>query len=599
MKRAPSSLRLSKDGGATFCCGVALRARARINARSRRWELDSISRCLDPMRFILLVLVLIGCGRGERSSDPPRPYDAKISGHIFHNGKPLANARIVSPLVGHYQPPSPSTTSNADGSFELNLWARGRMLIEVKHSTGLETSRYVDVTEGQHVKDVSIEVGASGTIQGVVVDVSGKPLDKATVWVTARDTAVRRYAYGGGFAIRAEVGHTYVEVRLDDEHPNANGLRVVIGGRRELRGVAVDENGVGIKDAMVIASEPTFVTLSNGNSRSKGAWIPKGVATRSATSLVGSSLYAIDQKTDASGQFTWSPIGPGPYSVLVLSSDGRVGASDNITVADSPLRISLRPAGSIKIVCKNFRPMGGTLEDMNGGVDIVVGKRRYDVGCGETVGDMPEGRYLVSSKADAFKYASVEVDVKAGTTATALLEVQPIAAIHGTLLSHLDEKPLADFECDAGIFDGDRLVEGDPGATTNADGKFDLKISRGRVVVTCRDRRGFFADGVADLDLTSDASVTVRTVKQAPSPVDMGVEFEAKPEGARVLRATKAAGTAGLKPGDIVRSVDGGTLAGLGMRAMRALAFEVPAGKSVRWTVDRDGKPIELTALAQ
>lgn len=47
---------------------------------------------------------------------------------------------------GHYQPPSPSTTSKADGSFELNLWARGRMVIEVKHSSGLETSRYPRVS---------------------------------------------------------------------------------------------------------------------------------------------------------------------------------------------------------------------------------------------------------------------------------------------------------------------------------------------------------------------------------------------------------------------------------------------------------------------
>jgi hypothetical protein len=554
--------------------------------------------------------VLVRMANGTHEIKPTRPWgaDATIAGRVLHDGKPLPDA-IVNDLV--LNAPTYPTRTKADGSFELDVVGGGRLGLEVKHATGLATERTVEVASGEHLKDLVIEVGDAGKIDGVVVDGSGKPRDKVTVWVNARDTAQRRYDYtgpDGRFSLNVEGGHTYdleatdgntgvkteQEITLDASG-SAIGLRIVVGAARRLEGVAVDETGAVVKDATVLATEPTFRTLANGRLRSNSAWIPKGVAVRSASGLVGSTLFTLDAKTDASGNFTWSPISEGPYSIMVIADDGRVGVADDVTVTSSPVRITLRRAGSIHVDCTNFRPMGGALEDMNGGVAIVAGRRRFDVGCGETVGEMPEGRYLVTSKADKFKFASAEVDVRSGMLATATLEIKAARTIKGRLVSYPGDKPLAGFDCDAGIQEGSgRTVRGDPGAKTLADGKFELKISAGKVVVFCDDPQNLFAPGVAEVDLTQQENVTVRMVRIHSDGVDAGVEFAVDPTGARLTKVAKLAATAGLQVGDIVTAVDGVSLAGLGKHSIQALVFQLPPGTSSTLTVQRDGKPISI-----
>jgi hypothetical protein len=554
--------------------------------------------------------VVVRMAKGVADKEPTKPWgaDAKISGRVLHNGKPLPDA-IVNNLVVNVR--NYPTRTKADGSFELDVRGGGRLMLQVEHATGLSTDRLVEVASGQHLKDVVIEVASTGKIEGVVVDGHGKPVDKATIWVNARETSQRRYAYtgpDGKFSINAEVGNTYdleardgnTGVRTEQEiklstAAGATGLRIVLGGARQLEGIAVDETGAVVKGASVLTNEPTFQTLPNGNSRSKGAWIPKGAAVRSASAMVGSTLYMQDAKTDASGRFTWSPISEGPYSITIITADGRVGVADDVTLANSPVRITVRSAGSIQVVCKNFRPMGGTLEDMNGGVAIVAAQRRFDVGCGETIGEIPEGRYLVTSKADKHKFVSAEVDVRPGATATATLEVKPAGTIKGMLLSYPGDKPLAGFECDAGIHEGGgRTVRGDPGATTSADGKFELKVSGGRILVFCDDPQNLFADGVAEVDLVQEANVTVRMVRAQTNGIDVGVDFEVTLNGARLTEVTKLAARAGLRVGDIVSAVDGASLIGLGRRSVQALAFLLAPGASATLAVQRDGKPLSI-----
>ena len=551
--------------------------------------------------------VLVRMAKGAADSEPAKEWgaDAKISGRVLRDGKPLPDA-IVNHLVMNVR--NYPTRTKPDGSFELEVRGGGRLMLRVNHATGLSTDRVVEVASGQHLKELVIEVASAGKIEGIVVDGSGKPLAKVAVSANARETAQSRFAYtgpDGRFSMSAEVGHTYdleardgntgvkteQEIKLDASGA-ATGLRIVLGGARRLEGVVVDETGAVVKGASVLSNEPTFQKLPNGNSRSRGAWIPKGAAVRSMSGTVGSTLWMLDAKTDAAGRFTWSPISPGPYSIMAVAEDGRVGVADNFTTADSPLRITLRRGGSIQVGCKNFRPMGGTMEDMNGGVAIVAAERRFDVGCGETIGEMPEGRYLVTSKADKFKFASAEVDVRPGAVATVMLEVKPAGTIKGTLLSYPGDKPLAGFECDAGIQEGGgRTVRGDPGATTSADGKFELKVSGGRVLVFCDDPQDLFAGGVAEVDLAQEASVTVRMVRGQTNGVDVGVDFELTPSGVRLTKVTKLAAKAGLRVGDVVSAVDGASLIGLGERSVRAVAFMPANGASLKLTVQRDGKP--------
>lgn len=549
--------------------------------------------------------VVVHMGKETPRPEPTKPWgaDAKISGRVLHNGKPLPDAVVNNRVMNVRNYP---TRTKADGSFELDVRGGGRLMLVVEHASGLSTERIVEVASGQQLKDLVIDIANTGKIEGVVVDGSGKPLDKIEVWVNARDTAQLRYAKtgpDGKFSIDAEVGHTYdlhaadgntgvkteQEIKLGDGDAT-RGLRVVLGGARQLEGVAVDESGVPVVGASVLTNEPTFEKLPNGNSRAKGAWVPKGAAVRSMSAMVGSNLFMMDAKTDASGRFTWSPISEGPYTLTVIAPDGRIGVADGVSIAGSPVRITLRRAGSIQIVCKNFRPMGGTLEDMSGGVAITAGERRFDVGCGETIEPIPEGRYLVTSKADMAKFASAVIDLRAGSSATATLEVKAAGTIKGTLLAYPGDKPLAGFECDAGIRDANgSTVRGDPGATTSAEGKFELKVSGGKILVFCDDPQRLFASGVSEVDLAQETSTTVRMVRAKTDGVDVGVEFEAVTNGARLTKVTKIAASAGLRVGDVVSAVDGVSLGGLGERSMRALAFMPLTGTSSKLTVQRDG----------
>jgi hypothetical protein len=320
--------------------------------------------------------------------------------------------------------------------------------------------------------------------------------------------------------------------------------------------------------------------------------MPKGAVVRSLSAMIGSSLSMLDAKTDVSGRFAWSPVSQGPYSIMIIGTDGRVGVADNVAIESSPIRITLRPAGSIRVVCKNFRAG----DDMSGGVAIVAGQRRLDVGCGETIGDMPEGHYLVTAKEDKSRFASADVDVRPDTVVTATLEVKPAGTIKGTLLRYPGDKPLADLECDAGIPEGNgRIVRGDPGDTTSADGKFELQVSGGRIRVTCHDPQGLFADGEADVDLAKQAAVIVRMVRIPLNGVDVGVDFAMTPSGARLTKATKLAAKAGLRVGDVVSAVGGASMAGLGEQSVRTLAFTLAPGASSTLTVQRDGKPQSIT----
>jgi hypothetical protein len=356
----------------------------------------------------------------------PLDSDTKISGRVLHRGKPLADA-MVSYLAGYTS--QPQTRTRADGTFDLPVWGGSRLMLVVEHATGVSTNREIEVADGQHVEGVVIDLAPMETIEGVFVDALGAPRKGVAVWVKSRDTAVRRYddtGSDGTFSIEVEAGHTYdleatdgntgvtfeKEIKVDAPG-SAKGLRFVIGGARPLEVIVVDEAGAPVKGARLVTNDPTFEKLSDGASRAKAPWTPKGAKLRSVT-LVSSSLFVQDVTTDAAGRVSWAPIGDAARSIVVLSADGRVGAADNVTAASSPVRITVQRPGSIQITCTNIADS----------VTVVAAQRRFDVGCGETLGEMPAGRYVVTSKA-----ASVEVDVRPDATTDAVLEVKSAGRI--------------------------------------------------------------------------------------------------------------------------------------------------------------------------
>jgi len=125
-----------------------------------------------------------------------------------------------------------------------------------------------------------------------------------------------------------------------------------------------------------------------------------------------------------------------------------------------------------------------------------------------------------------------------------------------------------------------------------------VQAPEGPVSVSCSRENGAFSDGVVQLDLRASATTVVRVVRYRRDAVELGVELEAEPEGARVTRVRRRALRAGLRAGDLVRAVDGVPLAGLGGAAMTALAFEAPPEAAIQWTIERNAQTLTITAPA-
>lgn len=364
-------------------------------------------------------------------------------------------------------------------------------------------------------------------------------------------------------------------------------------------GVAVDEQGKPVKNALVTVSELQLDDADGARSPAQ-PWIAPGVAAKGMGASVYFSQYPLPTRTDEHGRFAWTPMlatgsamFPGAHAIMIIADDKRVGAADAIRPGETNIKIVLRPPASLRIVCKNFQPMHPDLSA--GGVEILSGHRQLGAACGETLGGLPAGHYLVVSKIRAHEYAGHELDIKAGGASEAVLELRPPGKIEGHVVEYPGDKPVAGIQCDARWPFGTRDIGGDPGATSKQDGSFELRIAHGRAHVWCRGHE--FASGMASTSVSSTPTkVTVRVVRLRPSAVDAGAQISAEADGARIIKVTKLAARSGLKRGDLVRAVDDVSLAGLTSEAMTALAFFWPPDAKPRWTVLREGKTMEISA---
>jgi hypothetical protein len=279
--------------------------------------------------------------------------------------------------------------------------------------------------------------------------------------------------------------------------------------------------------------------------------------------------------------------------MVIFSDNGRVGSADIIREGEMNLNVQLRPPGSIHVTCKKFRPMALGI-GYSGGVDVSLGAFRFDAHCGDTIDGLPPGRYVLTSKQDAFTYVGLEVEGRSGVKTEAILEVRPPGRVIGRVVEYPGDKPVGGLECDARWASGGQEIGGDPGTISKADGSFALEISQGSVRIWCEGED--HTAGAASLELGASGTATVRVVRYRRNGVDMGAEILAESDGARIERVVGVAARSGLKAGDLVRAVDDIPLAGLSRRSMAALAFFFPGEAKPRWTVVRNDTVLTITA---
>jgi S1-C subfamily serine protease len=118
------------------------------------------------------------------------------------------------------------------------------------------------------------------------------------------------------------------------------------------------------------------------------------------------------------------------------------------------------------------------------------------------------------------------------------------------------------------------------------------------VFLMCDQMPGF-ENNSREIDLSTMSSpIEMPVVPIVLNGVELGVELSSHPLGARVVGVAAEAQAAGLQAGDVIVAVDEIPVAGFRHQSVYELGFKIPPGHEVTWTVERDGRRIELRAKA-
>lgn len=290
-------------------------------------------------------------GRGARGTSPwiagPR---AVVAGVVRDtSGAPIGRARVQA-LVARdgglvAVEAQPETNSDASGAFLLRFAVAGGV-VRVRRE-GYETAVLAIERAGEQSLDVVLRprvASARFSVDGVVVDESGKPVDGAAVWFGSEST---KTAADGRFAFAIDepkeryavtvAKQGYALLQRDEfgrellaDAARGRDLVLMLRDRpKEIRGFVLGVDGRPLPSALVGLLDPTLLDISFTGVESRiggfeggvvsdaeGAFVIGGLAARSYR------LACVDPRTGAQ---TWSaPIEAGSDGVVLrLPTDGR------------------------------------------------------------------------------------------------------------------------------------------------------------------------------------------------------------------------------------------------------------------------------------
>ena len=361
-----------------------------------------------------------------------------------------------------------TTRTRPDGSFEIAGAPSGSYTVVADADDG--TRGEANVVVGRDGA-VTIDLAATPTLRGTIVDRRGKPVANLQLHATSEQYYPNREQEtltdaAGKFVLRGfapgDLGLSIVDARcrrqlvLDGKPGEATttitlgdqptDVRLVVTGcDRTIRGIVVDRQGAGVADAWVHLESDDF---------------------RTAPML-----------TDASGRFTATGLHDGQFIVTAyhpVHGRGRLESAG----AEANHRVELRGEASLKASVRLRGQPAATFElRVRGAAQRSVWSR--DPSGSITVGSLTAGRYTVEVRADAGS-ATGEVVLDAGATGTIELELREWAVVRGTLVG-ADDRPLAGHVLTP-IYNppdnqpvlSDELLETNT-ATTDRDGRFELR----------------------------------------------------------------------------------------------------------------------------
>lgn len=204
--------------------------------------------------------------------------------------------------------------------------------------------------------------------------------------------------------------------------------------------------------------------------------------------------------------------------------------------------------------------------------------------------------------ASAGESASAVVTVAPGQTVKADLQSRGSATIRGRVIDWASGAALAGIRCVVGHSDGThratRFLPGE--AWTDATGAFEIDPAPASpCTVTCWGPSDV-SDGIAAFDLARGAAgnATIPIVTSPRQPyLPLGLYADPMLIRYRVMSVDpqSTAETAGLRPGDLVVTIDGRDARALSHSGVFAAIHYRPTGSTAKLVVERDGTPVPIT----
>jgi protocatechuate 3,4-dioxygenase beta subunit len=495
-----------------------------------------------------------------------------------------------------------SDQSKADGTYELEGLRAATYLLEPDAKTAVapRDGFKVDVPMGKVVeKDLILEDG--GTIEGLVVDEQGKPVEGVKVnansiendWNWRWDGGAKSDASGkfkldgirpGEYRVVASKGW-FETLRKpgttdDEQHPGEKAVvrvgettkaRLVIeaqGGT--IKGVVVDADGKPVSDAFLSAAR---------ESDAAGAQQSNVTATR--------DWDWGDEKptlTNVDGTFTITKLSPGKYTVRAYRKGGGEAVAEHVAVG-STARLQIKHTGSIAGLAKRD---GGPPDEITVALaDLKTGfnreERFYKTGGKFTVHDLPKGHFHLTVSTDGGS-KKIELDLAEGEQKTGVeVTLDALVTITGRVVDMATKQPVPGMRVFAQLATGGGMTIRWGGDTDNDNisdetGRFTVKhVPRGQIAVQGMAKEWKNSDytwfrtlktidGSSSTVDIGDVTVLKRRVKEGEKSGELGLNFKEQapdtpPDKAQYevsyIDPKGPAVNSGIKVGDIITSVDG------------------------------------------
>ncbi|WP_437677148.1 carboxypeptidase regulatory-like domain-containing protein [Sorangium sp. So ce131] len=567
---------------------------------------------------------------------------------VDRDGGPVrANVHAHAPeMMGRSGATGAFASNEPDGSFVLQGLLPAKYMIVAEPIDHVQPEPVEVELRDEHAPEVTIVADRGGAIEGTVTDADRKPVEGVHVMIASpppmdadplhmgpapprMNAAVSRE--DGSFVMKGlPPGEYRVWARENDmpppppppgADPLAGGSQVVSATvkagesarvalvverrRGEIQGRVVDEVGEPVTDAFVHA-----VPESGGPA-------PPGA---SAVHMARSGAFSQSPVlTDPEGRFVLGGLREGVYTVRAYRKGGGDGIAEHVKTGDT-VTLALQPAGAIS----------GTLTVPGGKVPDRFTVRVIDRASmffrsetfvftegAFTIGDLPEGKYTVSTAAQEGT-AAAEVPLGPGEHRRGVvLALAPLAAVRGQVVSLDDGAPVVGVNV--------RIVNRAPGSMlppgamednlTDASGRFEVSgVASGRVAVILMpsDPMNSPYDGAAiPFDVQAGGSTDVgrialpkRRLRPGDPPGDLGysikwgsdfmVDIVEMTFEVSEVRSAGPAAAAGLRVGDVIVSVDGHNVRGKMGYLYHALST-VPSGARVTLGLAR-GANVSITA---